>query len=275
MTITTEDGILNGFMPAVPFFKAISANRAVGYPHVLGFVSPGFPDVFTPATPGLSGATVDGTTSTLGGTLYFANPPAGQSTYLAKIAVSFGSSIVGIQFFDLLWYNTGIVVTSTTAQTINSITLPPRDMNGAPNGVGVFPWLYTQTATTNASTITISYTNSNGVSGRTGSGLLGGGQPATANAGTLIPFGLQIGDVGVQSIQTITLGTSLAAGSVSLVLIRNLTYIGIAQALAGFLLDSMATGFPQLYNGTALSFWVYSNATTVGTVFGNINYSQG
>jgi hypothetical protein len=44
--------------------------------------------------------------------------------------------------------------------------------------------------------------------------------PATAVAGTLVPFQLATGDRGVQSVQSVTLGTSYVAGAISLVLFR-------------------------------------------------------
>ena len=274
MAITTEDELLAGYMSPITFLKSTTTTKAAGIPCAMCLFSSGLPGNFISAAPGLSGATVDGTTSTLGGTLYFANPPAGQSTYLAKASVACGTTTAAINFFDLLWYNSGIVVTTTTAQTINSVTLPSRDMNGATNGIGVTAWLYCQTATTNASTITISYTNSSGVSGRTGTIVLGG-WPAAATAGTFLPFSLQNGDVGVQSIQTITLGTSLAAGSVYLMLIREFCYIGFIAASTGMTLDWTQVGFPQLYNGTALSFFVIPTSTSVGILSGQVVYTQG
>ena len=38
---------------------------------------------------------------------------------------------------DVLWYNTGLVVTTTTLQAVTTPTLPARDINGSTNGDGV------------------------------------------------------------------------------------------------------------------------------------------
>jgi len=275
MTITTEDGILAGFQPPVPFFKASTTNKAAGIPQAVGFAATGYPAIFTPASPGLSGTTVSNT-STTGGFLPFTNPSSGNA-YLAKLGACVGVTTIGLDFFDFLWYNSGIAVTTTSAQTINSVTLPSRDANGTTNGVGVTAWLYCQLATTNSSTIsntTISYTNAAGIAGSIGTlGL--GGWPATATAGTFVPFNLQVGDTGVQSIQSITLGTSYVSGTINLMLIRDITYVGFVSASSGMTLDWAQLGFPQLYNGSALSFWAMPTSTTVSIVNGHVCYAWG
>lgn len=276
MAITTEDGIVAGYQDPIPFFKASTTNKAAAVPHAVGLIAAGFPAVFTPASPGLAGATVDGTTSTLGGTIPFTNPGSG-NTYLAKVAATIGATTAALDFFDLLWYNSGIAVTTTTAQTVSSVTLPARDNAGSTNGAGVTAWLYASVATTNGSAIantTISYTNSAGTSGRTGTVSLGG-WPATATAGTFIPFTLAGGDVGVRSIQSITLGTSYVTGTISLMLIRDICFVPFIAASTGTLLDWAGVGFSQLYNGTALSCYAVPTSTTVGAIQGHVVFAQG
>lgn len=275
MTITTEDQLLAGMGEATPIFKTSTTNKAAGVPHATGLVATGFPAPFTAGTPGLAGATVDGTTSTLGGTFPFINATGGNLTYLAKMAICIGATTTGVGFFDLLWYNSGISVTTTTAQTINSVTLPARDVNGATSGAGVYAWIYVNSATTAANTTaTISYTNSSSTSGRTGTITLGG-LPATATAGTFIPFSLAAGDVGIQSIQSITLGTTLTAGTINLMLIRDICFCGLLGPSTGFTFDWASIGFPNLYNGTALSFYTIPTSTTVGSISGSLRYAQG
>jgi hypothetical protein len=60
----------------------------------------------------------------------------------------------------------------------------------------------------------MSYTNSAGTGSRTGQIV---SINATTTARTLYTFDLDSGDVGVRSIQSITLGTSLVSGAVSLI----------------------------------------------------------
>lgn len=277
MTITTENGIAAGIYPPITFFKSMSS-LATNNPAAIGLISAtGYPTVFAPATPGLAGATVDGTTSTLGGTFPFSNAGSGV-TYISKLQAFHGAANFYSGFFDLLWYNTGIAIATTTGQTINSVTLPARDSGGTTNGVGVTAWLYCAVATTNAGAITnttITYTNSANTGSRTGTiGLTG--WPATATAGTFIPFTLQAGDYGIRSIQTLTLGTSYVTGTVNLILARHLTSMSTNAVTSGWLADWAITGLPILYNGTAMSFYVYQTATaSTLSVSGQINLTNG
>ena len=274
MAITTEDGIVAGLLPPQMFFKAAATAKQAGTLHAIMLQSSGFPAAFASASPGLNGANVDGTTSTLGGTLAYANP--GANGYLAKVATAIGANMQAAQIADLLWYNSGLVVTTTTAQSITQPTLPARDNSGTTNGAGVIAYLYCSVATTNASAIantTISYTNQAGTSGRTGT--LVQSWPATAVAGTLIPFSLQAGDTGVRSIQSCTLGTSYVTGTVLLMCLREVAFVPFVAASSGGTLDWSQLGFPQLWNGTALTINVLPTGTALGAIIGETNFAQG
>lgn len=277
MSITSGDGIVAGLIAPWFYFKAISPNKAAGTPHAQGLIDAGMPASFAAATPGLGGATILGSSSTLGGTIPFVNPGSGNS-YLAKLSVMSNTGVAGIGFFDLLWYNTGITVTTTTGQTVSSVTLPARDATGTVNGAGVSAWLYCAVATTNGSAITgttITYTNSGGTGSRTGTiGLAG--WPATATAGTFIPFRLAAGDVGIKSVQTLTLATSYVTGTINLMLVREIAFVALAGvAGSGQMLDWAQCGFPQLYNDTALSFYAVPSGTSCGVLFGDVAFAQG
>ncbi|MBF9664229.1 hypothetical protein, partial [Streptococcus pseudopneumoniae] len=65
-------------------------------------------------------------------------PPASGNTHLSY--AGFFSSAQGglVLLCDRLWHNSGFNVTLTTAQTVNSVTFPERDMDGTTNGEGVF-----------------------------------------------------------------------------------------------------------------------------------------
>jgi hypothetical protein len=176
----------------------------------------------------------------------------------------------------VLWYNTGIVVTTTTAQAITFPGLPARDVDGSTNGVGVFAALLTTTANTNSAVIsntTISYTDSEGNAGNTGTfqGLVGWQAPATPVIGTWMRFQLAAGDRGIRSVQSITLGTSYGAGALSLVLYRPLASIENPIAYGGGLLTAPQF-FPapgvRIYNGTCTWMISVANATTASSLAG-------
>lgn len=229
----------------------------------------GLPGAFAPGTPGLAGRTVDGTNE--GGIPRFVNPTTG-ANYLQKLVIS-GSVIHSFGLYDLLWINSGIVVTTTTAQTVNSVAFPARDVLGEVNGLGCRIGLYFSAAATNAAAIagaTVSYTNSDGVAGRTATlqAVAGLQIPATPVVGTLVWFQLQAGDGGVQSIQSITLGTSLVTGTVHLILARKIdAAFGVSANVPCLGVDAVGAGRgPRLYNGTALWLAQIASATTATQV---------
>ena len=240
-------------------FKVGTAIEAAGQYYCFA-KDAGAPGAWSPGTPGINGRNTDGTTAADLGCITVGNPSSG-AWYIRDFNIA--ASQVG-QFIlaDVLWVNTGLVVTTTTAQAITQPTLPLRDNSGSSNGHGIGAGLLVTTATTNAAVInniTLQYTNSNGVAGRTGTM----SYPATAVAGTFVPFQLAVGDVGIRSIQSITLGTTLGGGAISLIAFNFLGTCPVTIANVG----SIAFGKQldlRIENGHCLlPFWLASN--TVGT----------
>ncbi len=244
-------GNYDGF--AVPFMKSGTGPGALGYWYCTA-KDPGFPGAWSPGTPGINGRVTDGTASADFGCIPIKNPATG-ANYLTELTL--GVSVLAANlFFDLLWVNTGIVVTTTTAQAITTPTLPPRDVNGTTNGEGCMIGLLFTAAATNAAVIsnsTVTYTDSDGVGSRTAtlSAIVGSQIPATPVIGTLVWFNLAAGDKGVKSIEAITLGTSLATGSVSLFIARDLGMIGPPVVIAPATRAISPPGV-RLYNGTCM-----------------------
>jgi hypothetical protein len=216
--------------------KVGTAKDAAGY-WIAYAKDAGLPGAYSLQSPGLNGFATDcsiasQTTDPNGASQMGANllaDPASGSLYLTRGDVTSSAAELE-QLIDLMWYNTGIAVTTTTGQTITQGTLAGRDINGTTNGEGVFAALLTTAALGNAGTITnttITYTNSDGTGSRTGtfSALVGWQAPASPVIGTWMPFQLQAGDRGIRTIQSITLGTSYVSGSMSLVMYRPLLSI--------------------------------------------------
>ncbi len=227
----------------------------------------GAPGAWSPGTPGINGRNTNGTTAADLGCITVGNPTSG-AWYVRdfNIAASQHGQFI---LADVLWVNSGLVVTTTTAQTITQPTLPARDNLGTTNGYGVGAGLLVTTATTNAAVInniTLQYTNSNGVAGRTGTM----SYPATAVAGTFVPFQLAAGDVGVRSIQSITLGTTLGGGAISLIAFNFLGTCPVTLANAGSIAFQKQLDL-RIENGHCLlPFWLASStfATNLtGTVY--------
>jgi hypothetical protein len=162
-----------------------------------------------------------------------------------------GGSGCIIMLADRLWHNSGIVVTTTTAQTITSAAWPARDRNGSTDGEGVFVGLEVTTGLGNAlnTTTTISYTNSSGTSGRTGTIAA---IDASSPIGKFFVFRLDAGDTGVRSIQSITLGATLTSGAVSLVAFRPICMVGASLYEFWNNHNAFKLGFPKIYNESSL-----------------------
>lgn len=263
----------------LPLYKSGTAAEAAGNWYSTA-KDAGVPGAITVGTPGLAGRAVSGTPG---------GPPEPGSIWLPTpignwhltYASAVSSTAHAHMFYDLLWINSGIVVTTTTGQTINSVTLPSRDVAGTANGRGCKIGLLVTTATTNAGAIsgsTVTYTNSDGTTSRTARlvAVAGSQIPATAVVGTIVWFSLAAGDSGVQSIQTITLGTSLVTGAVSLIIARPLVMPPSAVAnLAGAAMISNTT-LPSadpgicVWQDPAIFHCYQASATTASTVAGSL-----
>jgi len=268
MAITTMDLALAGANSPDNFIKVGATMEAAGVMHSYFYTS-GSPGAAIAPTPGLSGAAL----TTYLGQLPWANPSSGESR-LMRLACT--SNVVGtLILVDRLWHNSGITVTTTTAQTINSVAFPARDEYGTTDGEDVMIGIEVSTATTNASAVTnttMSYTNSAGTAGRTATIT---SWPATAVAGTFVPFQLAAGDEGVRSVQSLTLGTSYGGGTIHLVAYRVLSQVPITSANVGNFVDIISSGAVKLYDNTVPQLLWLPSATTATTIQGQFVVTQG
>lgn len=260
---------------AIPFMKTGTAADTAGYWYCTA-KDAGFPGAWAPGTPGINGRVTDGTTSSDNGCVPIKNPATG-ANYLTEIQMAASVNHSHL-FFDCLWVNSGISVTTTTAQAIVTPTLPARDINGTTNGEGCQIALLTTTANTNAAAIansTVTYTNSDGTGSRTATLTAIAGSQITISPviGTITWFNLQAGDKGVKSIESITLGTSLVAGAVSLMICRDIATVGttIANVTAQKIIGSPGI---RLYNGTCLLHCVLASATTATFFSGELTIME-
>lgn len=234
----------------------------------------GVPGAWVPGTPGVNGDAVSCNTTadaTIAGAPYLPDPATG-NYYLT--AATGATNVAGMPFLmDLIWYNTGLTVTTTTAQNVTLPTLPSRDADGSTNGEGWFAAILVTTATTNGSAVTnttLSYTDSEGNAGNTATI---SSFPATAVAGAFIPFQLAAGDRGIRNIASVTLGTSYVTGAISLVLYRPIVYVSAPVANIGGTISvvNAAPAGVKLWNGTCLNVGYLASATTATTLNLNAN----
>ena len=273
MAITTLDGLIAGLQPPQDCLKVTGTMEAAGVMHSM-FYNTGMPGAAAAPTPGINGAAL----TTYAGQIPYANPGAGNG-YLARVTVSGG--VAGtLMVCDRLWHNSGIASATTTAQAITTPTFPARDRDGSTNGVGVMMALEVSVATTNGSAITNTTLNYTDSAGNTGNVATITSFPATAVAGTFVPFQLAAGDLGVRAITAassggITLGTSYGTGTVHLVAYRVLAQIPVTVANAAGVADTVSGLLPRMYDNSVPFLLWRASATTATTVQGQITYAHG
>lgn len=270
MAINSQAGAIAGMQAPVPFAKPSSAAPVLGAPQSL-FLLGGNPLAGSPNT-GLTGANYSSSSAVPAGILYHKDPPSGNA-YLGRWQLT-SSQAGGFLLLDRLW-DCGPATASTSAQTITQPTLPARDAAGATNGLGVMLGIEVVTAVSStAAVVSVSYTNSAGTSGRT-AGFVDLPTAATTSIGRFFRIGLQAGDLGVQSVQSVTFSTDWTSGTIALVAYRLLAVLSIAAPNGTNQVDAVSAGFPQLYNGTC-AFMVGILDNTVGvTVAGIYQETQG
>lgn len=279
MTISSLDDFRNANFIDVPFYFSVSTPEAASTLHSYFHGRTGiYPAAPVAPTPGLAGEAL----TTYAGQMPFYTPSSG-NTYLSRVSMSLKDDGSGlsrrfyVQFNDRLWHNSGITSSTTTSQTVDSVTWPARDRNGATTGDDIMVAIEVSTATTNGTAITnttLNYTNSNGDNNRTATIT---SFPATARAGTFVPFQLDSGDTGVQSIQSVTLGTSYGTGVVHLVAYRTVThFFGYSTGMpVNFEADMFDLGMPRMYDNSVPFFVWLATGTTAYASTGHVEYAQG
>ena len=271
MAIATLDGAIAGMQWPRFISKALPTGTVVVGRPVSYWAQAGHPGAGAyDAT--LSGVALSSTAAQVAGQINFSDPVSGNS-YLARLQAS--ATVPGTLILaDRLWHNGGFTITSAAAQTVTSGAFPARDNSGTINGAGVLLGLEVSAACGAAApTITVSYTNSAGAAGRSATNSF-----ATANspqASAFFPIGLQAGDIGVKSVQSLTLSASWVSGTINLVAYRPLVALELSGAYIPNAVDALTSGMPQLFNGSVpYLIWIPAIAT-LSNLQGQIVWTQG
>lgn len=273
MAITTLAGVQAGMQWARTFAKESLSLAASQYCSTWGRAGTPVAGSFDTT---LNGVTL---TSPVAGQIPWNNPASG-NTYIASLQAALGGSTVtsgAIIVADRLWHNGGFTITSTSAQSITSPTWPARDATGATSGLGVLLGVEVSATTGSASpTITVSYTNSAGTSGRSATNYF---TTSASNAGHFYSINLQSGDYGVQSVQSLTLSASWVSGTINLVAYRPLALMPLSIAAASSCssrLDPASICLPRMYDGSVPFVLVMGGqAGSLPSVVGSIGFAQG
>lgn len=268
MAITTLDGAIAGMQAPVPFIKTGITTAAVGAMrgYTLWYAS-GNPGAATANAAGVNGAAVS---ATVAGQIPRTNPGSGNA-HLARLAIN--SNVAGtLWLIDRLWNNSGLTVTSTTAQAITPATLPARDGAGGTNGANVMAAIeWSATGGAGTPTVTLTYTDQDGNTGATGTftGV------ATPPVGTFEIFTLAAGDTGVRAPTSFIQSATRTSGTMHLVLFRVLAQVEVTAANIGNAIDSLTGGMPRIYNDSVLQLVWFPSVTTAPLLIGQYIETQG
>jgi hypothetical protein len=211
-----------------------------------------------PAGGAIPGAAAVPTRATQGA-LPFTNPGGGRQKWMMQAWCS-GLVAGTLVLYDRLLHNGGLVGNVATAQTVGG-TLTRNT-----GGVGNRAWveIYTAIGGT-ATTVTMSYTNQAGTSGRTSTAVAIGGTGFN-EATRMILMPLQGTDTGIQAIASITLAaTTGTAGSIGATIGRPLAYMPMTPA-GGFGWRDFTTGLPgvpEVPTDACLALYWIPQTTTV------------
>ena len=268
MAITTMDQIAAGLAaaPVIDIFAPSATNVVGGFVNLQRAVVTSTGQMAVPAA------------ASAGGTLHSAgqagfgnlpDPVGGASRYLAQSALTFATA-GSLWFYDRVWSCSGFSGIVATAQAVTSFPVLTRP---DANGTGLEIWIECYTATgASASNITLEYTNSDSVAGRS---TVSTAHIPSMPANRMYRVPLQAGDTGVKSIQSVTLSGTTGAGSFGVTLLRKITVTGSAVANTPVVSDFAALGLPLVQNGTALNVIHQGATTSSGIILGVLTFIDG
>jgi hypothetical protein len=192
----------------------------------------------------------------------------GNSLYLARAVVT-ASTPAWLMIYDRLWHAGSFSLTSAATTTLSGVPALTRpDSTGADTQL----WLEVNaTASNTAISVTASYTNSAGTSGRTATLDT---TLANVNAGSMFPFRLAAGDTGVRSVQSVTVATPGTTGSANLVILRPLVEAVIDNESRPCVLDWTQLALPSVASDAALAVMALYSSGAPG-VFATLTLVEG
>lgn len=242
----------------------LAANPVASKPYTL-WQAGGLPGAGTWGTSGTGRAVTDADA----GAIPFVNPTAPATMHLLTWGAGATVALGTLLLIDrLVEYPISLAATSSPT----SPTIPSRDANGAALGAGVMMFFENEaagaaTAATNP-TITVTYTNSAGTASRSsGAVAMEASQPVrrvlTPNVNPNIWFPMAAGDLGVRSVQTVTLSATMTTTRANLVLARPLAILPVLTANSYVERDLVLqlASMPRVFDDSYLSFLLMANTT--------------
>lgn len=199
------------------------------------------------------------------------NPGAGKTRHLHRIQMQSSSATLAPATFllcDYLMQYPLVDADSTDLQAMDNTLALTRYTTG----VGVMVMLVCTTPMTSVASVTVSYTNQAGVSGRTStsslrfSAVIGGILCSSFDinsANSVSPFiPLASGDTGVRSVESVTISAA-AGGFFSVVLVKPISTITLREnfTAAEVVQFTQRADLPVVYDGAYLNFIYLTNVS--------------
>ena len=166
------------------------------------------------------------------------------------------------------WQSRGAVNPDAEEHSTEAARVP----GGNYTGLRLFLEITTLLATATALTVTVTYTNQAGTTGRT----TGAVTMANYTVDRWVELPLQAGDSGIQKIETVVLGGTVAtAGAFNVIVARPLWANRVNVTNTGSTDGLDRTGMPQVWATSALVLTTVSDSTSSGIPDLNIEIANG
>jgi hypothetical protein len=256
VAITTRDGLIAAAasVQELTWFKSAARTTVAGIWFTL-FDIAGNPGAGTLAGTSTSAGVVP--TDTTAGCPVI-NAFGGSNTgYISS--VDFGNSIAcRIRLYDLLWK--GGAYAFNAAQSLSAQPSYSSRVPGGTDYKGTQLWIECVTAFTSSQSIAITYTNQDGVAGRTTGTIATGVAPTV---GRMLQLPLQAGDTGLQKVESVT-STVSTAGTFNVLVMRRLWSGRVRVANDGDTHGPDKTNLTQVFADSALYGIIATDSTSSG-----------
>ena len=255
MAITTLDGYIASAKQVITFLKVTSISTVAGIWFSMFDLS-GNPGAGVSAGTSTNAGVVP--TDLTAGTPFINAYGGGATGYLTKL--QFGAQVAcRLMLCDLL-FKAGAYAFNAAV----TLAAQPSYTSRVPGGTdfkGLRIFIETVTSFTGIPSFAITYTNQDGVAGRT-TGVVSAVVALTARRMFEMP--LQAGDTGVQKIESVT-ATVATVGSFNVLVIRPLWTGRVPVANSGDNHSLDITGMPQVFVDSALMLMAASDTNTIGS----------
>jgi hypothetical protein len=265
MAIVSMDELVDALANSgerIPIYRqAPSGSISVASPYSLWRTPTGMGGVATSNPPTGVG---EACTKATPGAVPFTAPGGADSVYLAGVEMAMTDEGLFTVYDRLVHSGTTI-----TSQAVNSAALPSR----ATGGANVEPWMEVYTAIgSTARTLTVTYTNQDGTSGRIGTVL----SAVNMKAGEMRPIALQGGDTGVRSVESViwsaTTGTT---GDFGITLLRRVASMAVFGLYGCAQADAFDLGLPLIDPNSCLAFQCDFDTFAARPLCGIVTFARG